>query len=169
MPPGLIPAASSKQRNMKNILYVLFAAVLLLAGCNQTKPTPDTTLIGVASSNRLLELSQVVLNSAGALDTQTVSIGSYIGSPVSYEIQISADSVSGATAGNALLQHSLAPTGSDWYTISTTVINGTSTRARLTGDILGGRLQLYILAPDTTTQVTNIRVDANLAASQPTQ
>lgn len=155
---------------MKKLSYIALAALLLTAlGCNQTKPTPDTTLIGVASSNRLLELSQVVLNSAGALDTQTVAIGSYLGAPVSYEIQISADSISGATAGNALLQHSLAPSGSDWYTVSTTVINGTTTRARLTGDILGGRLQLYILAPDTTTQVTNIRVDANLAGSQPTQ
>lgn len=57
---------------MKKLSYIALAALLLTAlGCNQTKPTPDTTLIGVASSNRLLELSQVVLNSAGALDTAT--------------------------------------------------------------------------------------------------
>ena len=154
---------------MKNLFYILIGSLLLTAaGCSQTKPDGDPMVIGIAAS-RLIEVTQDTLNSAGALDTVNFTIGSYFGSPTAYDVQVSADSISGATAGNAILQWSAAPSGTDWYNISTTVINGTQTRARLTGDILGGRLRLHVLAPDTATQVTTIRVDGQFSGSEPTQ
>jgi len=97
-------------------------------------------------------------------DTMTYSIGSF-NVPVAIEVQIAADSLSGTMAGSVQLQQSI--NGSDWFTVDTETLSGTTVRLKATGDVLGGTLRAYVLS--TGTQSTALRMDAIVAESLPAQ
>ena len=103
------------------------------------------------------------ITTSTSLDTVTFTFQQF-NSPMSYELQISADSVSGATDVSCKLELNVDNDGVDWTPIETTVVNGVTTRALETGTFLYGTLRCKCYAPSGT-QVTNIRVDLS-ATSQ---
>lgn len=88
-------------------------------------------------------------------DTVTVAFAYHQDKKLEYEFALFADSLSGSTAGTALLQHKLADSGSDWYTLSTVTIDGVTTSGKATGTVLGGEFRIYTTS--TGTQSTALR------------
>lgn len=97
------------------------------------------------------------LTTAAATGSVTFSIGKFY-SGRSYTLQVSADSLSGATGATCVLQYNADMGESDWATLKTITIDGVSTRAIETGTFLRGSLQCKCDAPSST-QSTAIRVD----------
>jgi len=60
-----------------------------------------------------------------------------------YSFEVTADSLSGATAGTVWLQAQNCNSCSTWYNIDTVTINGTSTISRDTGTLVGRRIRIY--------------------------
>jgi hypothetical protein len=74
-------------------------------------------------------------------DTLDLDLGTF-NSPITYQIQVSADSVSGSTAGNMYLELDSDGDGANFYRLETMTINGVTSRLYETGTIVGGTLRL---------------------------
>lgn len=99
--------------------------------------------------------------------TFTYDLGSF-NRPISIELQVSGDSLTGATNVTVILEQSI--NGTNYAALATTAnaINGPGTsNTRLTADCLGGTIRAR--AVGTGTQTTAVRMDALIAQSQPTQ
>jgi len=101
--------------------------------------------------------AQQVLTTSTSLDTVDFDMGSF-NSARSYELQVNADSVSGATGATCTLQLNMDQQGTDWVALESTVVNGVTTRTLETGTLVRGTVRCRCIAPSST-QVTNVRVD----------
>ena len=129
----------------------------LVASCGKSGVGEVAGAYGRAWNNTAITLD--TLNNA---ETITQALGSYF-SPIYYEVQVAADSISGSTAATATLQQSI-DSGTNWTTLGTVTINGTSTREKLSGNVLGGNLRLQTVSSGT--QVTTLTT-AYIIAGKP--
>lgn len=135
---------------MKRIfLFAALAAMVitLVIGCSQ-KGVGEA----FAGSPRPWSQTVITLDTLNNGETITQALGQFF-SPIYYEVQVAADSISGATAATATLQQSI-DNGTNWTTLGTVTINGVSTRSKLSGNILGGNIRLQTVS--TGTQVTTL-------------
>lgn len=99
--------------------------------------------------------------------TFTYDLGSF-NRPISVDLQVSGDSLSGATNVTVILEQSINGTNYAAITTTANAINGAGTsNTRITGDCLGGTIRAR--AVGTGTQSTIVRMDAIIAESQATQ
>jgi len=161
--PGQGLPGFPKPQKMKYLKYIAPALFLLAfaAGCSAPQPMQFDVQATPSFWQNLTAFTTDTLTNA---DTATYSLGTY-NRPVSVEVQISADSLSGSTAATATLEQSIA--GSDWFIVDTETINGVTSRLKATGDLLGGTLRLRVISSGT--QSTALRMDAIIADSAPAQ
>lgn len=166
---GIYSPSLQKKYTMKYIIPILFLGLALWA-CSPTPSTPPAsepveygaTLATPAYWSNVTDFTTDTVTDAGTL---TYAIGSY-NRPVAIELQISGDSLSGATAVTVTLEQSI--NGTNYASLGTAAINGTgTTNTRITTDVLGGTIRAR--AVGTGTQSTLVRMDAIVAESQPTQ
>jgi len=146
---------------MKRIFSFALAAlmiVLIASGCSKEGPAGEGFAYAKRPWNKTVQSQETITDA----DTITQTIGSFF-SPIYYEIQVAADSVSGSTAATATLQQSIDD-GSNWTTLGTVTINGVTTRETLTGNCLGGTIRLYTIS--TGTQSTTLDV-SHIIAGKP--
>lgn len=156
-----------KKNIMKHLHYIIPLLFLVAFACTQ-KTTEKVMEVAAAQSVYSVDaLAEDTVTTSSSIDTVDFTLGTFYG-PTAYEIQISADSLSGSTAATAYLEYSGKVSGSDWVSLSSTTINGVTTRARLTGDIIKGRLRLRVISANGT-QSTTVRPVGHFTASQPTQ
>ena len=94
------------------------------------------------------------------VDTSIFTVGSYytrLNHAYLYAWYVFADSLTGVTAGRALLQEQLCTGCSDWVTIDSIVINGVTTTGKMTGTTNGRRQRLFTTMDSTAT--TAIRAE----------
>jgi len=103
------------------------------------------------------DLDADTLSTSSTLDTLTFALGTFT-RPYNYEIQVNADSLSGATGATCYLELSLDGDGADWVQIETAVVNGVTTRSLNAGSFERGQLRCRCYAPSST-QSTAVRVD----------
>jgi len=166
------------------IIFGLIAASCFLACFNGAEKTgsaagapaqvevpADVPTEGVPSEYALNVVRQFVekqtdtLSASSSKDTSDYDIGTFFG-PMNYHVDLFADSLSGSTGATYFLQNSLEFSGNDWYNVTTGAIDGVSTKARLSGTILRGRLRLRTITP-TSTQSTALRTVAFLTEDNP--
>lgn len=146
---------------MKRLIFLMMALAAMIAVVSCSKNT-GAGAVSYAAAPRVWLSSSNTLDTLNNAETITQTIGSFL-SPVYYEVQVAADSISGATAATATLQQSL-DAGTNWVTLGTVTINGTSTREKLTGNILGGNVRLQTVSSGT--QVTTLTT-AYIIAGKP--
>lgn len=106
------------------------------------------------------------LSTSTSLDTLTFDLGTYWG-PMDYEFGVRWDSLSGGTTGSFYIEWSPDASGTFWLAHSTvTTIDGVSGYAKITGEIIRGRLRGRAYAPSST-QSTAVRVSGNLVSRVP--
>jgi len=148
---------------LTNFILALFALALILGSCN--KRAGGVVLSSAPNIFKFVSLDEDTISTSSSVDTVDFTIGTF-NSPVSYEIQISADSLSGATDATAYVEYQAATSGSDWVSIDQATINGVTTRDLETGSILGGRLRVRIIS-GSGTQSTTVRAAAVIAGRDP--
>lgn len=126
---------------------LIFGSALLFSFIEDGAPTPPP----------VYNSDPDTLSTSSSLDTSIFSIGTFY-SPLSYALQVSADSLTGATDATCYLQVNLDMGGSDWATLQTITVDGTTTRSYTTGSIARGTLRCACYAPSST-QSTAVRVD----------
>lgn len=134
--------------NKNNIVALLLVSVIALFAFNTAQTGGTITHINFDPDT---------LSTSTSLDTIDFSIGNY-NSAQNYEIQLNADSLSGATGATCTLQLSMDQQGSDWVILETMTVNGVTTRSRETGSFIRGQLRCRCIAPSST-QSTAVRVD----------
>lgn len=149
----------------KNIIYLIIT-FLLVGAITLLFPSKYNSqlllgALGEQAYHKTISFSRDTITTSGTADTTTQSIGTF-NRPITYELQISADSLSGATNAVATLQWSACGSCTDWADLATVTINGVTTRNRTTGTIMGGKLQLVTIG-NATAQSTTLKTDAVVA------
>lgn len=143
---------------MKKIFLLLFISTLFLIGCKEQEAAQEDTIsTAVVTTSVLRNATQQTITTSSSLDTVTFDLGNF-SRPYNYQIQLNADSLSGATGATCYLELSLDGGGSDWTRIETLTINGVSTRLLDSGSFERGQLRCICYAPSST-QSTAVRVD----------
>lgn len=138
---------------MKTSLFLLFGLLALLMvsitpGCDPVDPPktedPADVPVELASMNFAAPRSYILQDGVDTLtnaDTLDLNLGTFYG-PTAYQIQVSADSLSGSTAATTYLELDSDGDGVGFYRIETMTINGVTSRLYETGTILFGTLRL---------------------------
>lgn len=126
---------------MKNIITIF----ILLFG-----------FVGANAQTFVVTPSVDTISTSSSLDTVTFTLLPLY-SAVNYELQVSADSLSGGTTATCYLQVNQDMAGTDWYNLKTVTIDGVQTRAFETGSLVRGTVRCRCLAPSST-QSTAVRV-----------
>lgn len=134
---------------LSRLLILAIFSATILAGCEYFNPpkeepaeeVPDGVVSAQGFETPRMNILQDGVDTLTNADTLDLSLGYFYG-PIVYQIQLSADSVSGSTAGNLYLELDSDGDGVGFYRIETMVVNGVTTRSIETGTILGGALRL---------------------------
>lgn len=97
------------------------------------------------------------ITNAGTV-TQSV-VATALSYPFSYQVNIVADSLSGATAATLYVDHQ-AYGRTNWVPVSSTTIDGGLTYAPITGSVLGGKIR--VRAVGSGTQSTKLATDCTV-------
>lgn len=144
-------------------LAVLLILTIAFVGCNEapTQPTDspreEVTTGAAAFSVTTVSADQDTISTSSSTDEFTTSLMT-VYSRNNYVFQVSADSISGGTTATCYLEVNPDLVGSDWAVLETVIVDGVSTRAYETGEILRGSLRCRCAAASST-QVTVIRSD----------
>jgi hypothetical protein len=153
---------------MKHLAFLTLLALAVLS-CEPQAGEQDQAPIeyGATMGAFWRDATAFTTDTLANAETFTYNIGSF-NRPVSIDLQVSGDSLSGSTNVAVILEQSI--NGTDYAALSTTAnaINGAGTsNTRITADCLGGTIRAR--AVGTGTQSTIVRMDALVAESQPTQ
>lgn len=144
-------------------LAVLLILTIAFVGCNEapTQPTDspreEVTTGAAATSISFFSNDPDTLSTSGSTDEITFAFASFYGRN-NYVLQVSADSLSGSTGATCYLEVNTDLGGNDWAILETITVDGVSTRAYETGEILRGTLRCRCTAPSST-QSTAVRPD----------
>jgi len=128
---------------MKHIFSLLLLALALLAAPERAEAQRFFDLISPASDT-LVNQDTIIYTTTPAL----------IDVPYYYSIYVAADSLSGANAGFAYLQVCNDRTGTNWHTVQTLTIDGTTRSAALwEGIVYARRIRVYFITPSGTRRV----------------
>jgi len=136
-------------------LSLIFAALWVYAFDNEGPQTANATAEAVGVT--VFSSDPDTLTTSSSLDTVTFTFANFYGRN-NYALQVSADSLSGSTGATCQLEINADLAGNDWATLETVTVNGVSTRAYETGEILRGTLRCRCYAPSST-QSTAVRAD----------
>lgn len=138
---------------MKQLLIFVFA----LAGLGG---------LNAQSTNALASFNDTISTSS-SLDTLNHPMIKEHNAPFVWEVSVQADSLSGGTNATAYIQHKFKGS-SRWTTVESITIDGVQTISKKIGDVLGGMMRVYVLAPSST-QSTRVQIDLQTVRSVPTR